>query len=167
MESITLRLAICSTLWLAMTSQLFVDGVRGDEPVDYAKQIKPLLATHCYSCHGALKQAGGLRLDTVNFALTGGDSGPALISADPEKSSLLERVSSHDPAAQMPPEGKRLADQQIDLLRKWIAGGVEAQADEQPQSDPLSHWAFVPPRQSLPSNGTRSVPKTVNSIAEN
>ena len=43
------------------------------EQVDYVKQIKPLLAAKCYACHGALKQEGGLRLETLELMLQGGD----------------------------------------------------------------------------------------------
>ena len=53
-------------------------SVRADEQVDYVKQIKPLLRERCSACHGALKQEGGLRLDTAELASKGGDSGAAL-----------------------------------------------------------------------------------------
>ncbi len=46
-------------------------------PFDYVRDVKPLLAKHCYACHGALKQKSGLRLDTVALMRKGGDSGPA------------------------------------------------------------------------------------------
>ena len=49
---------------LLVVSQ-FVGLVRAEEQVDYGKQVKPILLERCYACHGALKQEGGLRLDTV------------------------------------------------------------------------------------------------------
>ena len=75
---------------------------------DYLLAVKPLLQHHCYACHGALKQKGGLRLDTAAALLKGGESGPAVRPGEPSRSLLLERVQSVDPDEHMPPkhEGK-------------------------------------------------------------
>ena len=51
------------------------------EPVDYLRDIKPLLAKNCYECHGAQKQRAGLRLDTAASARKGGNSGAAIVPA--------------------------------------------------------------------------------------
>ncbi len=114
--------------------------------VDYLKQIKPLLAERCYACHGGLKQEGGLRLDTVELMLRGGDSGSVVAKAEPAKSPILRRVSSTDVAERMPPEheGEPLTAAQIALLQDWIAAGARGPADEQPEADPREHWAFRP-----------------------
>ena len=53
------------------------------EPVDYATQVKPILAAHCYACHGAFKQESDLRLDTGALARKGGESGPAVVVGQP------------------------------------------------------------------------------------
>ncbi len=63
-----------SVLLLVGAPSLFAD-----EAVDYVRQIKPLLKERCYSCHGALKQKAGLRLDTIKFMRAGGAEGPALV----------------------------------------------------------------------------------------
>lgn len=114
--------------------------------VDYLKQVKPLLASRCYACHGALKQQAGLRLDTVVFATRGGDSGPVIVPGDANKGLLLERVATTDVAERMPPEheGEPLTREEIDLLRGWIGAGAVAPVDEKPEADPRSHWAFQP-----------------------
>src|SRR5262245_18245591 len=57
---------------------LVATAARAEETVDYTRQIKPLLKSHCYSCHGALKQQGNLRLDTAAAMLKGGDGGPSI-----------------------------------------------------------------------------------------
>ncbi len=113
--------------------------------VDYGKQIKPLLEARCYSCHGALKQKGKLRLDTAALAIKGGDSGPAVVAGDPAKSELLGRVSAMG-KERMPPEheGEPLTAPQIELLRKWVAAGAPHPADEKPEADPRDHWSFKP-----------------------
>ena len=47
-------------------------------PVDYVREVKPILTEHCYRCHGASQQKGELRMDTAALALKGGENGPAL-----------------------------------------------------------------------------------------
>ena len=88
--------------------------------VDFVADIKPLLTMHCHKCHGASKQEGGLRLDRRDEALNGGDSGPAFVSGKSAESLLIKYVAGVDPDVLMPPEGDRLSDEQIGLLRGWI-----------------------------------------------
>ncbi|QDU36354.1 Chromosome partition protein Smc [Maioricimonas rarisocia] len=116
-----------------------------DGPVNYETDIKPILRARCYACHGALKQEGSLRLDTARTSIAGGDSGPAIVAGDPAGSLLIERIAADDEFDRMPPEGKPLTAEQIDLIRRWIAQGAQAPADERPEEDPRRHWAFVPP----------------------
>ena len=121
-------------------------------PVDYAKRIKPILAAHCYACHGALKQESGLRLDTGVLVRKGGESGPVVIPRQPEKSPLLERLRTDDASLRMPPEGKGqpLKPEQVRLLVEWIRQGAVSPDDEAPQADPKAHWAFrAPARQPV------------------
>ncbi|MBO50374.1 MAG: colicin uptake protein [Planctomycetaceae bacterium] len=121
-------------------------------PVDYEKRIKPILAAHCYACHGALKQESGLRLDTGVLVRKGGESGPVVIPRQPEKSPLLERLRTDDESLRMPPEGKGqpLKPEQVRLLVEWIRQGAVSPDDEAPQADPKAHWAFrAPARQPV------------------
>jgi len=121
---------------------------------DYVQSVKPLLQRHCYACHGALKQKGGLRLDTAAALLKGGQSGPAVLPGDPGHSVLLERVQSTDPEEHMPPkhEGETLSAAQVALLNAWIVSGATAPPDEKPEPDPREHWAFRPRvRPALPA----------------
>jgi len=119
----------------------------GAAPVDYVKDIKPMLKTRCYACHGALKQKGGLRLDTVAAMKKGGDGGSAL---DLSHALLVERVTTSDLDERMPPEGEgaALPAADVDKLKAWIAAGAPGPADEQPEADPRSHWAYQPPKAS-------------------
>jgi hypothetical protein len=115
---------------------------RAEEGVDYTRQIKPLLKSHCYACHGALKQQGNLRLDTAAAMAKGGDGGPAIVAGSVDASQIIERVTSTDETTRMPQEGKLLTAEEIELLKTWIAAGATAPTDEQPEPDPKSHWAF-------------------------
>jgi len=119
---------------------------RAADDVDYLQQIRPILRERCFACHAALKQEGGLRLDTAALAIKGGDSGPVIVPGDASKSRIVDRVSAADIAERMPPEkeGAPLSAEQIALLRSWIAAGAAAPADEQPDADPKAHWAFQP-----------------------
>src|SRR5260370_21966323 len=68
----------------------------GANPVDYLRDVKPILAQHCYSCHGPQKQKTGLRLDTAAAAHKGGDSGPAIVPGTSAESLLIKALSAPD-----------------------------------------------------------------------
>lgn len=121
-------------------------GVSGDTPVDYERQIKPILAKHCFACHGALRQQSGLRLDAVQLIRLGGDRGPAIEPGRTAESVLIEAVLGSGDVEQMPPEeqGSPLSEQEITLLKSWITQGAHG-ADEPIPADPRSHWAYQRP----------------------
>ncbi len=126
---------------------------QGAAPVDFTKDVLPVLQRHCFECHGPGVQEGGLRFDDRNEFLAGGYSGPAVVSGKPSESELLRRVSLnrlHDDA--MPPVGPGLSDREVIILRRWIdQGGVLP--DTIPQQ---KHWAYVPPvRHSPPAVGSQ------------
>ncbi|MGI9453361.1 MAG: PSD1 and planctomycete cytochrome C domain-containing protein [Pirellulales bacterium] len=128
---------------------------QGAEHVDFTKDILPVLQRHCFECHGPGVQEGGLRFDDRNEFLSGGYSGPAIISNKPRESELLRRVSLdrlHDDA--MPPVGPGLSDREEIILRQWIQQGGDL-----PDTIPRQkHWAYVPPvRHSSPSAGSQDL----------
>jgi uncharacterized protein DUF1553/uncharacterized protein DUF1549/cytochrome c len=97
-----------------------------DEGLDFfEKKIRPLLVERCYECHSAesKKLKGGLRLDSRDGVLKGGDSGPAVMPGEPDKSLLIKAVRFTDEELQMPPHHK-LAAEQIADLEKWVKIGV-------------------------------------------
>ncbi|HET6881729.1 MAG TPA: DUF1549 domain-containing protein [Pirellulales bacterium] len=103
--------------------------------VDFGRDIQPIFAKRCFACHGPDKGEGGLRLNRRATALAELDSGEhAVVPGQPEASELLRRITAEDEDERMPPEGKPLTAEQIQLVRKWIADG--AKWDE--------HWAFQP-----------------------
>jgi len=120
------------------------------DEVDYVRDVKPIFKMHCFRCHGPLKSAAGLRIDTKARALQGGESGPALIPGNATDSSLVQRIIADDDS-RMPPEGARLSDQEIATLTHWIDAGAVSPADEFAE-DPRSHWAYQPiQRPEVPS----------------
>ena len=111
------------------------------EPVDYVRDVKPILTEHCYACHGPLKQESQLRVDTAAAMRKGGDSGVAVVPGNSGKSLLIEKVTTDDADERMPAEAEPLAATDIDILRRWIDAGAVAAVD-QPAPDPREHWAF-------------------------
>jgi Protein of unknown function (DUF1553)/Protein of unknown function (DUF1549)/Planctomycete cytochrome C len=128
------------------------DRLVAAEPVDYVREIRPLLRARCYACHGALKQQAKLRVDSGANLLKGGRHGAAVRSGDPAGSLLLERVSDTEEGTRMPPEGQPLTVEQIAKLKAWIEQGARVPADDKAEEDPRDHWAFRRPvRPALPA----------------
>ena len=95
-------------------------------PAFFAANIEPIFREHCFKCHShaSEKIKGGLVLDSRAAALAGGDTGPAIVPGNPEKSLLLEAISYKNEDLQMPPKGRKLTDQQIALLNQWVKHGA-------------------------------------------
>ena len=108
------------------------ERVRADDT--YLEQIKPILKTRCYACHGSLKQEAGVRLDTAASIKQLTDDGQT----------LLTRVASKDTELRMPPEGAPLTPGQIEAIRHWISQGAPAPKTEAPdQSADLQRREFA------------------------
>ncbi len=149
-----------------------VSSVRAADPATASKaewfetKIRPLLAARCFSCHGAEKVKGGLRLDNATDFREGGDSGPVVVAGKPDESSLITAVRYHGDL-KMPPKGK-LTDPEIATLTEWVRKGAEwpdlavtkpksaATATAGPaNADAKKFWAFQPVREpALPGNKT-------------
>src|ERR1043166_2671707 len=84
-------------------------GAAGQPEPDFARDIRPVLESRCWSCHGAKLQMHGLRLDRRADAIKGGGSGvPAIVPGASAQSLLIKYVSGLDPDVIMPPSGPRL-----------------------------------------------------------
>ncbi len=107
--------------------------------VSFNRDIRPILAEHCWQCHGfdqAARQAG-LRLDAAEYAVLAGDSSQtAIVPGHPDQSELMRRITSDDDDVVMPPPSfkKSLTHQQKETLRRWITEGAKYQR----------HWSFEP-----------------------
>ena len=115
--------------------------------IDFARDVQPVLAKHCVSCHGAEKQKAGLRLDVKSAAMLGGDSGAVIVAGKAEQSKLIHVVRGDDPDEVMPPKGDRLSAAEVALLKKWIDEGAvwpEAQAGGAAGRRTSDHWSFQP-----------------------
>jgi mono/diheme cytochrome c family protein len=118
----------------------------GADEVDFARDIRPILAAHCHKCHGPDKQESALRLDSGAAMLSGGNSGPAIVPGKPDASLLIQAVRGADDVSKMPPDGDPLSAEQIEVLRRWIEAGAPA-TGEQPVAKSRrtsTHWSFQP-----------------------
>lgn len=93
-------------------------------PIDFGREVKPILETSCVKCHGRGKAKGGFKLDTRETLLHGGDSGAAVVLGKSGESSLIEMVSGLDPENVMPQKGSKLTRDQVAILRAWIDQGL-------------------------------------------
>jgi len=95
--------------------------------VTFAKDIQPIFKASCFKCHGEMKQKGGLRLDSLEATLKGGENAPNVVKGDSAKSTLVHSVARLDEDSAMPPDGKGdpLSKEQIGLIRAWIDQGAK------------------------------------------
>ena len=77
-----------------------------DRADDFERHVRPMLVAHCLKCHGDAKPKGGLSLTSRAALLKGGDSGPAVVPGDPERSLLVRAVRYLDDGTRMPPASK-------------------------------------------------------------
>ena len=145
---------------LTLTSHSFGDQA-ADEAFFEAK-VRPLLISKCLECHGNEKPKAGLRLDSREALIAGGESGPVAIAGKPDESLLVEVISYRN-TVQMPPKSK-LTDAEIATLTDWVRRGlpwpnskptgpspVTANATPTDFSDEQkTFWAFQPVRHDNP-----------------
>jgi Planctomycete cytochrome C len=96
-----------------------------EQPVDFLRDVKPILAQRCFRCHSSLEQESNLRLDSVPAILKGGDGGAAVVPGKSEDSRVIMAVERRG-ELKMPPEGEPLTAKQIEVLRSWIDSGAPA-----------------------------------------
>ena len=121
-------------------------GSGGNQPVNFSRSIRPILAKHCFSCHGADANTryASLRLDdgVDLFAVRPDGRPPVVVRGDPAASSLYQRIDADDLELRMPPAdwGPALEQNEIQLLENWILQGAPYEV----------HWSFVPAVRSNP-----------------
>ncbi|HVW38584.1 MAG TPA: DUF1549 domain-containing protein, partial [Pirellulales bacterium] len=116
-------------------------SARAEEPLEYNRDVRPILLENCFACHGADSAArkADLRLDQRDAAIDAG----ALTPGKADESELVRRVLSVDPEEMMPPPAtkKQLTGKQKEILRRWVAEGAAYQP----------HWSLIAPaRPALP-----------------
>ncbi len=126
----------------------------------FENKIRPIFVDHCYKCHSheSPKLKGGLSLEFRDSLLKGGETGPAIVAGDPERSLLIKAVRYLDPDLQMPPKDQKLSETQITDLVAWVKMGAPDPRVMSPAAyskdgikSERDHWSFKPVRKpSLP-----------------
>jgi mono/diheme cytochrome c family protein len=148
-------LSVMGLCWLGLAGPTSAAESAQARPVDFNREIRPILSAHCFACHGpdAAERKAELRLDTKAGALADLGGHFALAPGKADESELVRRISSSDPNEVMPPatSGKKLTADQIALLRRWVVEGAPWQG----------HWAYVkaarpavPPASAAPDAAT-------------
>ncbi len=135
----------CFFVLIVVTASGGLTAAEPAAPIDFSRDVQPILSNHCWSCHGRDDGAreAGLRLDRRDTAVAPLKNGQtAIVPGDPGKSAIITRIEAHDDSLMPPLEfGKPLSEKQRATLKQWIAEGAPY----------AQHWAFVPPqRPSLP-----------------
>ena len=131
------------TSCLSLALALAVAGPAGaGETPDFNREIRPILAEHCFACHGPDRKArkADLRLDTQDGSRRDLDGYHAIVPGKPKDSELIFRIETEDKEEVMPPpkHGDRLSAKQIALLKDWITAGAKYEL----------HWSFVAPKKA-------------------
>jgi hypothetical protein len=135
-------LLLVSVNLLAADARAQAAGAPAAAPVDYARDVLPILSDTCYHCHGPDEPArkAGLRLDTKDGAFRTADGVAVIAPGDPARSELVRRVTSSDPDEVMPPPDdiRKLTPGQVETLKRWVEQGANWGV----------HWAFVAPKRA-------------------
>ncbi len=135
-----------------------IAGNAADSPTEFFEiNVRPVLAKNCYSCHAQSKM-GGLELTSRESILVGGKSGAAIVVGKPEESLLMSAVTWQHDRLKMPPNGAKLADNELAALKQWIKDGavwpdapVSAISKEYViRPDQKAFWAFQPVKKNAP-----------------
>ena len=155
----TRNLIACAALSLPVVAGAAVE-LKPSEVEFFEKKVRPILVERCYECHStsAKKLKGGLHLDTREGWAKGGDSGPAIVPGEVEKSLFIKVSRWTDPDLQMPPKNK-LPATEIAVLEEWVkmgapdprtASALALGASLDQASSRTNHWAYQPPRRQPP-----------------
>ncbi|MEW4567381.1 PSD1 and planctomycete cytochrome C domain-containing protein [Tautonia sp. JC769] len=118
-----------------------------DRPIDFEAEIRPILDARCVSCHGPEAQKSGLRLDSREALLLGGDLGPSVEPGNSAESLLIHKVTGFEGESVMPPRGEPLSYLEVGILRAWVDQGASGEPSASPSPTARrssDHWAFQP-----------------------
>lgn len=152
---------------LCITCFLMILSTADAAPIDFKKDVLPILKKNCIECHGDKKQESNFRLDRRASLLRGGDFGePSVIPGKGAESFLIEVVTGKNADLKMPPKGKPLAAKEIETLRTWIDQGAAMPAELSGEdNDALDHWSFQPiKRPATPQSDNTFVANAVDAF---
>lgn len=139
------------SIWFGITLVLIATSTArlgaADVPVDFGKQVAPLLRDRCFRCHEGRDARARVRLD-LRAELVG-ETGrtPLVVIGKSAASRLIELISGQDPTLPMPPDGPKLTKDEVALLSRWVDTGLAWDVNIYPEREMgRQHWAFQPIR---------------------
>lgn len=130
--------------------EALADSAREDAETFFELKIRPTLARTCFSCHGGKKTSSGLRVDSREALVKGGENGPAIVPGDPDKSLLVQAIQYAHEDIKMPPD-KKLPDGLVADFATWVKQGAAWPTAKSRQGfNAQPHWAFEPVREVRP-----------------
>lgn len=136
-------LLVAAAVLLASMSGLAAQESPVVQPVEFNRDIRPILSDNCFTCHGPDKanRKTQMRLDTEEGARANLGSYHPIVPGNPGQSEVYRRITAEDEAIRMPPvySGRKLTPQQIELIKRWIEQGAQWQ----------KHWSFIAPKRPV------------------
>ncbi len=144
-------LGLVGCIWLSVCINSAFAVERVDDESFFELKIRPVLAAKCFSCHGGKKVSGGLRVDSREALLKGGDEGAALVQGDPDASLIVQAIRYTHESIRMPPD-RKLPESIAADFAEWIKRGAHWPAATAASSSFVAekHWAFEPVRDRQP-----------------
>lgn len=139
-------LALASVLMVQSPADVFAaDAKSTDEPakVTFEDDVKPILRQHCLNCHSQSDKRGGLALDSYGAMMEGGGSGEIVYDDGDAETSRLWQLVNHDDTPVMPPNQPKLPDDQLQVIRSWIEGGILENSGSKAKAKKKNALAFV------------------------
>ena len=143
-------------IYAVIASAIFTTPILAQpaRPIDFNRDVRPILSDACFHCHGPdkAKRKAGLGLDSEDAAKIDLGGYRAIVPGKPAESELVKRIVTSDKTKRMPPTSSphKLTPAQIDLLTRWVTEGAKWQ----------QHWAFLPPARSpLPTVKNKTWPR--------
>jgi hypothetical protein len=139
-------------LFMLLASNTRGKDAGADAEAHFEAKIRPVLVDTCFRCHGGNKVSHGLRVDSREALLKGGENGPAIVPGAPEKSLIIQVLRHAHETIKMPP-GKRLPDDVIADFTAWVRQGAvwpKSAAGPIRPFESQKHWAFQPVGSVMP-----------------
>lgn len=139
-------LAFASVLMVHSPVGVFAaDAKSTDEPakVTFEDDVKPILRQHCLNCHSQSDKRGGLALDSYGAMMEGGGSGEIVYDDGDAETSRLWQLVNHDDTPVMPPSQPKLPEEQLQVIRSWIEGGILENSGSKAKAKKKNALAFV------------------------
>ena len=139
MQRFVLALTILGSLSCLSGAQ---EAEKSPAPVNFEEHVFPIFRQHCLQCHNANDAEAGLALDSFGALMEGSGSGDVVAEGD-SGSSRLYLVMTHDEEPAMPPDQDPIPAEQLDIIKRWIDGGLLENSGSKAKNEKVHHCRFL------------------------